>query len=418
MSEAANTKTFLVMTFLSIRQSPGLSGQRLPRYLGSGAQIQVRADSRTEKDGFIWWEHDAGWSAEAKLDGSATYLKLIKDSSAGTGSETTEPDTTTDTTDEGTTISIETSGGENGDTSGDTNISVTPPTTVIVTTTDPEEPDEPKRFKVLQNLSIRKSPSTSAERTADGQLAGGMVITVIKTSRTEADGYVWWQHDKGWSAEAKIDGSDTFLGDPDTKVPGAISFTSDGLPDVTTLPQRDALVERMPVDLASTKWVQYFGNTQFAFKNGKRWNYDSFAQGLHSGFDFGNSNPAGVPVYAGVHGTFIRNNRYGIAVRAGDYVLIYQHLYKNTTYVAGGAVTPDTVMGEMTQTDVHLHFEIRYSAEKWIINPLLMMSEAMRNSLMQKFPTFTRHFQPYPQWQTPMEQPIIVRGGPVIGPRG
>lgn len=405
MSEPARTKTFLVMTFLSIRSTPGLSGERLPRFLGTGTRITVDADSRTEADGFIWWEHEAGWSAEGKLDGSKTYLKLVSESPepATTEEEPSPPEPEPEPAVEKPPEPDKPTAPEPGD-------ETSPPDTGGAKA-------EPKRFKVLTNLSIRRKPSILAQRTGSGQLAAGQVITVDPDSRTEADGFIWWKHDQGWSAEAKLNGSDTYLGAPDTRVPGAIDFTPDGLPDVASLPQRDALVTRMPVDLARTQWVQYFGNTKFAFKNGARWNYDAFAQGLHSGFDFGNMRPAGIPVYAGVSGTFLRNNRYGIAIKSGEYVIIYQHLHKNTTYVPGGVVTPETVMGEMQPGDNHLHFEIRYSAEKWIINPLLMMPEAMRQGLMQKFPTYTRHFQPYEQWQTPLEQPVIVRGGPIIGPR-
>lgn len=401
-SDANGTRTYEVQTFLSIRREPGLAAERLSRFLNTGARITVDAGSRTEKDGFIWWQHDAGWSAEGKIDGSSSYMKLVATSQPevedggtpenGTTPDATQPDSTTP----------ETSGGGSD---SDSSTTAAPPVT-----------GETQKFKVLTNLSIRVSPSLSAERTEESQLLAGRVITVQSDSRTEAEGYVWWQHDAGWSAERNLSGTTVFLGDPATPVPGAIPLDDAGLPIVDQLPEANKLIQRLPVAHDQVQWVQYFGNTQFAFQNGRRWSYHTFAQGLHSGLDLGNNSPSGIPVYAGVHGNFLRNNRYGLAVKSGDYVIIYQHLYKNTTFVAGGPVTPDTVLGEMTPRDVHLHLEIRLSAEKWIVNPLLLMPEAMRQGIMDKFPTFARHFQPYDRWQTPVDQPVIVRGGPVIGP--
>jgi hypothetical protein len=38
---------------------------------------------------------------------------------------------------------------------------------------------------------------------------------------------------------------------------------------------------------------------------------------------------------------------------------------------------------------------------------------------MTKFPTYSKHFysdERWNQWLTPLDQPVISRGGPVIGP--
>jgi hypothetical protein len=56
---------------------------------------------------------------------------------------------------------------------------------------------------------------------------------------------------------------------------------------------------QLPVE--DTEWIQYFGNTEWAYKHAKEMNYDSFAQGMHPGMDYFNEQES-VPVYAGVYG--------------------------------------------------------------------------------------------------------------------
>lgn len=63
---------------------------------------------------------------------------------------------------------------------------------------------ETKQFKVVDGpLSVRKTPQ--GIRTG-AYIATGQLLQVDPDSRTEASGYVWWQHAQGWSAERVING--------------------------------------------------------------------------------------------------------------------------------------------------------------------------------------------------------------------
>jgi hypothetical protein len=118
----------------------------------------------------------------------------------------------------------------------------------------------------------------------------------------------------------------------------------------------------------------------------------------------------------------LRNNRFGVGIQAGEYVIIYQHLVNTNSFVKGGQVTPDTVVGTLDPSlgsNMHLHLEVRYDREKWIVNPLLLVADEIRQGIMAKFPTFSKHFysdERWNKWVTPLDQPVISRGGPVIGP--
>ncbi|MBZ0278545.1 MAG: hypothetical protein K8I60_20525, partial [Anaerolineae bacterium] len=269
-------------------------------------------------------------------------------------------------------------------------------------------------------------------------LAPGTTIAVVPTSRTEADGWVWWQHADGWSAEKKVDGSEVNLFEPGTvKIDPAqaakvtksplsdVKLAPDGLPDVNQLPMRDSIFKRLPVDLDKTRWWQYYGNNNFAvnlWKEGKTWY--KYAQALHGGLDFGNSNDKGVLIYAGVDGTFNKldtkfTRPNGQWVTVGDYTIIYGHLTNPRPFNPGDVITPDTVMGEIDLGGQnHLHLEVRYLG-KWILNPLLFMPGDLRDQLMKKFPPGEKYFYKdagWNQWQTPFDQPVLTLGGSIIGP--
>src|SRR5260221_8840809 len=79
--------------------------------------------------------------------------------------------------------------------------------------------------------------------------------------------------------------------------------------------------QRLPLDLKDIYYFYYYGNTEFAFTDGKKNNYDGYSQGLHGGLDFGHGG-GGVNVHAGVDGIFdyggdqkaFKPNRVGILV--------------------------------------------------------------------------------------------------------
>jgi hypothetical protein len=468
MSETAAKKTFKVISSVSIRRDPGLDSPRVGTGLNVGAVIVADANSRKEVDGFVWWKHNQGWSAEKKSDGSSVYLELISEETVTLdvtkpGVESTaEPlyfkvvqrlsirrtpslngDRVGDGLQVGSIIQAEPdsqqtvegylwwkhSAGWSAEKTSDGRVvymeKTEKPAVVTVeskpaTTTSASQPTvssgEKRSFKVMQSVSIRKTPSLSGERLTD-MLAVGVLVDCDAGSQTEVDGYVWWKHSLGWSAEKKSDGSILYLGDPNAQPP----VNDDGTVNTDGLPMRDSLFVRLPVGLTDTAWTQYFGNTRFAYENGAAWGYPSFAQGLHSGIDLANRS-ATLPIYAGVNGTFLRNNRFGVGIQAGEYVIIYQHLVNTNSFVKGGQVTPDTVVGTLDPSlgsNMHLHLEVRYDREKWIVNPLLLVADEIRQGIMAKFPTFSKHFysdERWNKWVTPLDQPVISRGGPVIGP--
>ncbi len=382
---------------VNVRNAPSLSASIVTQ-LTQNAIVDVVDNSRTEAEGFVWWRHSLGWSVERSLDGKSIFMVEI--------------------------TSFQT--GEN------------PPKEVKVTP-DPKPPQ--KRFRVQTALNVRDRPALSGALVGT-KIPAGTLLDVDATSRTEADALIWWRHATGWSAERAISNSLIFMVEaaggtgsgtspqpvtPPPPPPPPADPTVVGIPndvlDVSKLPQRDALVARHPLDLSIVNWVQYYGNTQFAFTDGARWGYDGYAQGLHSGIDYGGPSAHGKPVFAGVFGRFVRVDRFGIRINTGNYIVIYQHLIPARTFARDESITPDTVLGTFDMSlgsNAHVHFEIRPIGERHIINPLIMMPIPMRLALMTKYVPWTSHFQrtaAWTQWQSPLEQPVITVGAQRIGPR-
>jgi murein DD-endopeptidase MepM/ murein hydrolase activator NlpD len=171
------------------------------------------------------------------------------------------------------------------------------------------------------------------------------------------------------------------------------------------------------------KWLYYYGNTVFAFRYGEQHNYNGYSQGLHGGLDFGH--PGGVPVYAGVNGVWdglgsaFGPNRVDVVI--GDYRIIYGHLAKPANIARGTRIGPNTIVGEIDFGAQHMHLEIRYQSQTYILNPFLFMTQQMRDNLISRFPPegdYAFYSSPrWRQWLTPLDQPTIIRGGPVIGPK-
>jgi len=390
---SAEKKRFVVGSQqLRVRSQASLKSATVT-WLQPGAQLEVDAASRTEADGYVWWQHERGWSAEKNSSGSEINM---------------------------------------------TEMQAAPPPTKQTKEIAGVKTEERTEFQVgPQQVRVRQQPSLKAAHVM--WLAPGMVIQVVPTSRTEADGYVWWQHASGWSAEKNSSGSEINLFEPGTvKIEETAGKTTksgapsvplgpDGLPDVNHLPFKDTMFQRFPVDQDKIRWWQYYGNNVFArnlWAEGKTWY--KYCQALHGGLDFGNSNDKGVLIYAGVEGTYDKLDKMytrpnGQWVKVGDYVIIYGHLVNPRPFSAGDPIHPDTVMGEIDLGGQnHLHLEIRYMG-KWIVNPLLYMSQEMRDWVTKKFPPGEKYFYKdagWGQWQTPLDQPVLILGGPVIGPMG
>jgi hypothetical protein len=376
-----------------VRAAPTFSGDHVG-WLDPDQQVTMRPDSRTEAEGYVWWQHDAGWSVERMLDGSKVYMTRVE----GAAETPAEPAPA----EEAPPIFIPASEG-----------------------TPPAQPETMTLIVGRQQVRVRSGPTLSAAHVR--WLLPGEQITVKTASRTEANDYVWYQHDEGWSVSQTVDGKEKLLFDPkefaerpDQQGP----VFSGGLPDVDTLPMREGIFTRLPLALDQTRWWQYFGNNVFGYNlwaSGKTWY--AYSQGLHGGLDFGNSSSAAT-VVAGATGVFVkRDTAYtkpnGMWIKVGDYTVIYGHLANPANLAPGAAIGPDTVMGTIDLGGQnHLHLEIRYKG-RWILNPLLFMPEDMRNSLIKKFPAGPEYFykdDTWDKWQTPFDQPVLVLGGDLIGP--
>lgn len=371
-----------------VRQAPTLSAQDI-RFLQEGEIIETQSDSRTERDGYVWWQHSEGWSASQSLDGRWVFMETVTVTEEPT---TEEPETTNTTTSP-----------------------TTSPTTPVPTPAPAVPTAEIIELQASTDVRIRSEADLSG--TFIKWMPAGTIVECNASSQVTNDGYIWLHHKDGWSAWKNVSGSTVFLVEPGT-VEGIVLMTPDG-PDVTTLPSLKTLIKRLPVDLDNTHWWQYFGNNVYAYENGLKWGYDRYAQGLHSGLDFGNNN-SGIPVYAAFDCVFTRNDRYGLRAKSGDYTVIYQHLMNVPDFQVGQTITVNTKIGELDPASNlrHLHFEIRYKGA-WIINPLLFMSDEMVEQITTKFVPGPRYFYEsgaWKKWLTPLDQPVIKLGGSVVGP--
>jgi hypothetical protein len=283
-------------------------------------------------------------------------------------------------------------------------------------------------------VKVRRDPGLQGAL-LDQTLNPGDVIEVEADTATEKDGYVWWKHTLGWSAERTADAA------PHLEV---LMKQVDRTSSIPVSRRREieptALFEVAPVSLSETVWLQYFGNTNFAFnlsldRDPNRQKSYYFAQGLHSGIDYGND--AMPIVLAGVRGV-VKNVFRNSAVYAPNYVVvkvdsdltvIYGHIHNiPQELVEGSIVDPMTKIGEIApqgaQGSPHLHLEIRH-ANKKMINPLLFMPAGMSMALTERFANFEKHFHRDPtwtKWLTPLDQPVlelVPRDPPnLIGPLG
>ena len=256
-------------------------------------------------------------------------------------------------------------------------------------------------------LNVRSAPEVDARTLIPGsQLQQGEKVEVLERSRRVSEGFVWWEHRTGWSAEKRADGSEVYMVDVESE-----------------LPPPDFLFERSPVDLDDMRWFYYYGNTVFAYLYGRDHNYHGYSQGLHGGLDFGH--PGGIPIFAGVNGIFdyggsgrsFGPNRVDILV--GNYRIIYGHVSQPLSLPRGTAVSPDTVIGQMDFGARHMHLEIRFK-DQYMLNPLTFMPKTIQDKIIAKFPPegdFAFYSsERWQKWLTPFDQPTIILGGPVIGP--
>lgn len=399
-----NRKYFRVIDGpLSVRPEPTTLSQRLGE-LALGTVIEVEPDSRTEANNFVWWKHPAGWSAERSLDGGRVFLETFNPK----GSITPEPEPETE-----------------------------PQPEEKQEKEEQQAPETPKvRYMRVTNGPLSVRIETSSSSTRIGTINTGEELEVDPASRTEANGFVWWKHATGWSAERSLDGKSVFMTAIEslTKAP-IITITPKPSDPITGEFKPEPIFVRLPVDIKQVQWVQYFGNTQYAYnirKEGKTWY--NYCQGLHGGIDFGNSLP-GIPIYAGVEGVVVKLERNSssyspnfLMVRAGtvnQFLVVYGHMAAPNHFNPGDRITPDMILGRIDSGGQnHLHLEVRY-AETQIINPLLVMPEALRDLILKRWSNYSSHFYrdaTWTKWQDPFDQPTLKLCGPstidIIGPHG
>jgi hypothetical protein len=274
------------------------------------------------------------------------------------------------------------------------------------------QPETPKVIftVVIDSLRVRRTPSAVGVEVVEAKLLRGQRVEVVPDSRTEADGFVWWQHSAGWSAEKKIGSTSSIF-------MLRLSQTEGG--GTAETPWK---FEKLPLSMADMRWFYYYGNTVFAFESGADHNYDGYSQGLHGGLDLGH--PGGATVVAGVHGTFAGpGGSFGpnrVDVTIGEHRIVYGHLAAPANYLVGTPVTPDTYIGKIDNWAGHVHIEIRYQG-RFILNPLLFLDSTLRDEIFVRFPAVgSAAFYSSPRWNkwvTPLDQPTILLGGPLIGPR-
>lgn len=391
-----NRKYFRVVDGpLSIRPEPSTLAQRIGE-LPIGTVVEVEPNSRTEAAGFVWWKHTTGWSAERSQDGRRVFMNEFN--------PTPSPDDPDDSS----------------------------------ATATPAVPVVPQvRYMRVTNgpLSVRQETSPSSTRL--GTVNTGDELEVDPASRTETNGFVWWKHATGWSAERSLDGRMVFMTPIDalTRPPVTNVTTPTPTPAGNHEFKPEPIFVRLPVELNQTQWIQYFGNTRYAYnirREGKTWY--NYSQGLHGGFDFGNSLP-GIPIYAGVEGVVVKLERNSssyvpnyLMVRAGtvnQFLVIYGHIAAPNHFNPGDRITPDMIVGRIDSGGQnHLHLEVRF-ADTQIVNPLLMMLDVLRDQITKRWSNYADHFYrdaTWTQWQDPYDQPILRLCPPsnvvIIGPHG
>lgn len=112
------------------------------------------------------------------------------------------------------------------------------------------------------------------------------------------------------------------------------------------------------IPIASPKWTQGFGATQFSKENPSFYRNTS---GLHGGIDLGADK--GTNVYAGLSGTVVDPAEVGLAgdaapnviIKSNGYYVVYGHTVGASTLKVGQNVEPDSIIGTVgDQEHVHL----------------------------------------------------------------
>ena len=271
-------------------------------------------------------------------------------------------------------------------------------------------------------LNVRETPvhGNIVHRFDTGET---FAVDFLETKALIAE-YIWVKHERGWSAIQSKSNNEVFaiIVQRHSAMQGHAQ-QSEGGP--RNIPNRRSLFKKLPVSLDDISWVQYFGNTWFAYNSGWRFNYNQYAQGLHAGLDLG-SKEQDLKITAGLEGIVTGKTQDSIFIETDNYEVVYQHLDRITPRSAGSSVKVDDILGYTNPNHAlndHLHLEVRYKdgEETWIINPLLLMKSSDSRRIIQKFNSLKLNEFVYTlrwnEWIDPLDQPLIKMNGPVIGPK-
>lgn len=189
----------VVASQVKIRTEPHLRSQHLivDKVLMRGQTVRVDGQSRTVNDGYVWWKHDDGWSASGTVSNSREYMRWVADEEPAlpigeiSGAAPTSP-------------SIDTGNRNSEDEPVGTK---SPDVDGSETGHNPQPASEQLQFHVVYSaVRTRTEPRVHYSNVVAGKaLKYGQIVTVKPNSRTIRDGYVWWQHNDGWSAEISTD---------------------------------------------------------------------------------------------------------------------------------------------------------------------------------------------------------------------
>jgi hypothetical protein len=175
----------------------------LDQFYSFGQTVMVDPDSRTLADEFVWYRHALGWSAVARIDGTE-YLMLPVDASGNVIEPPPPPAPPVDVPPV---------------------VVVAPPVdvppVVVVAPPNTERPAKPTmlKFRVTAlTVNIRTAPRTGNDTLSGKRLVRGDIVEVDQASRTEANGFIWWQHKLGWSSSRAMDGSLILMEQVDTRM--------------------------------------------------------------------------------------------------------------------------------------------------------------------------------------------------------
>ena len=228
-----NTKLMLVTNVpVNVRTSPALPSDN--SNLVASAQLKrddvlkVRIESRRDNDGWIWWEHadHAGYWSASETSPTASFSAVLMEDFT--------------------------------------------PKAVTTAPKKPIQPDEQstKIMRVInQNVNVRTSPALPSDNgnyVADVQLTENDVLRVRLDSRTDNDGWIWWEHADHagyWSASETSPTSSysaVLMEDftPVSKTPVQPPEPKQPIPTQGKMAQPDASVESGKIPQPSTKPAQ------------------------------------------------------------------------------------------------------------------------------------------------------------------